>query len=446
MERVAGSLHELVAALGLQGRAAEIEAGAASLLATHDDIVGGGAARKQRPENKAIAACYITANYLLLPDRVSYEAMCKAAAQTSAWKGEPVPSKNGMTKLVKRFARRICPVDHEPEIVERGGMVFAVCTQCHYILHTGGAARAEPAGAEPSPDARKGGLHASTDTRDSFGSDETADGGAMAESQDAHSERPVATVPGPADVAAGETGEAEMGGDEAEVPSDEGPADQSTGITPDTRKKWLASAAVQAKKYAKQFPALKPTVPGALGLLKRSIDGYITSDKVPGSLVQKLTRMALLHEAKASNVPITSKDLNVQPSDYISFLAASGATSVPASAVDDAALVEQALKTIAAYTGTPADEATRARIVKFQAVTRHKLMGFSPGLAAGVLAFIDLARHDPEVMLSKVASAGGANTSSLYNATGRFLAKAGRAGDPEVPLADRVRAAFPPRE
>ncbi len=34
---------------------------------------------------------------------------------------------------------------------------------------------------------------------------------------------------------------------------------------------------------------------------------------------------------------------------------------------------------------------------------------------------------------------------SLHNATNRFLDNVGRAGGPNAPLADWVRAAFPPR-
>ncbi len=455
MDRVGESVHELVAALGLQGRAAAIEAEASSLLAVHDGIVEAEALAKQRPENKALAACYIAANYLLLPERVSYEAMCKAAAQTSAWRAEPAPSKNGITKLVKRFARRICPVEHEPEIVDRGGMVFVVCTQCHYVLRTGGraglATGIEGSTAEPEPDTRKGGLHASTDSRDSFGPVEPDESATPVTVRIEPAAEPAApepelvrepAIPEPETAEQAPESDATAGGTGGE----EATSAPFTGVTPDIQKKWLASAAVHAKKYAKQFPALKPAVPGAVALLNRSIGAYITSDKVQGSLVQKLTRMALLHEAKASDIPVTSKELGVQPSDYISFLAASGASSVPVSTADDAALVEQALKTIAEYTGSPADDVTRARIAKFQTVTRRKLMGFSPGIASGILAFIDIARHDPGVMLAKVASAGGNNNSSLHNATNRFLDKVGRAGDPNAPLADRVRAAFPPRE
>jgi hypothetical protein len=449
MEIVAASLRELVIALGLQGRASEIEAVARSLLATHDGIAGDDTVARQRPENKALAACYIAANYVLLPERVSYEAMCKAAAQTAAWRAEAVPGKNGMTKLIKRFARRIGPIDHEPEVIERGGMLFTVCTHCHYVLHTGGFAGQEDEAkvAEPItvPGKRKGGLHASTDTRDRF-----------------ESILPVAPILPAGDQVVDEAaGKAEETTDEA-VPGEETVPDETvpgeeaaTGETvpdqPSTgpaeiRAKWLASAGGQAKKLAKQFPALKPAVPGAVALLKRSIDTYITSDKVQGSLVQKLARLALLHEAKAGNIPVTTKDLNVAPTDYLQFLARSGASAVPVSAADDAVLVDQALAAITRFTGQSIDSTSRDRITRFQAATRRKLMGFSPGMVAAVLAFIDLARHDPGVNLAKIAAAAGVNTSSFYNAAGRFLDKVGRAGDPSASMVERVRAAFPLRD
>jgi hypothetical protein len=73
-------------------------------------------------------------------------------------------------------------------------------------------------------------------------------------------------------------------------------------------------------------------------------------------------------------------------------------------------------------------------------------MGFSPGMAAALLVFVELVRHDPDVNIVKVASAAGTLPSALYNATARFLDKVGRTSDPKAPLVDRVRAAFPPRD
>ncbi len=456
MERVLASLRELVSALGLQERSSEIEAEALVLLAAHDKAVADDAGTGQRPENKALAICYIAANHVLLPERISYEALIQAAAKTPTWRSEPVPGKNGMTKLVKRFARRICPIEHDPEIVEKANETFTICTQCHYVLRTGGPMNRtpgeEPVDAEPQSPGRTGlrGYGAGTvldlegPLEDQPSTTSEDDAGQQA------AEAEVAAVGEPAEVEALEE-EAENPVDAGDAPGDESGVESAESapfseVTPTIRKKWLASAVTQVKKVVKEHPVLKAAVPGAMVLVKRSIDTYITSEKVLGSLVQKVVRMALLHESKVQNLPVTTKDLNVQPSDYLKFLAASSTTVAQPAATSDASIVERALNIIAAHARKPVNEETRERISRFQAVARRKLMGFSPAMAASVIAFIDIARHDPAVVLSKVASVAGTNTSSLYNATGRFLEKVGRAGDPATSLNERVVAAFPPRD
>ncbi|MBN2152695.1 MAG: hypothetical protein JW839_14685 [Candidatus Lokiarchaeota archaeon] len=457
MERVLASFRELVQALGLQNRAEEIEADAVALLAAHDSSVEDGAIPGQRPENKALAICYIAANHVLIPERVSYEDMMRAAAKTPTWRNEPVPGKNGMTKIVKRFARRICPIEHDPEIVEKANSSFTICAQCHYILRTGGPVRQSP-DVEPievevdTPTPGRAGLHG-------YAADDSLELGEPLE--DTTPAQPIDAREGPGEadgVVAGEAAEAgALEGDvagplDAEEVLDGEPEGETGGtapisdVTPEIRKKWLASAVVQAKKTVKQYPVLKVALPGAMVLVKRCIDGYINSEKVLGSLVQKIVRMALLHESKVQNLPVTTKDLNVQPSDYLKFLAASSTTVAQPASTSDASIVERALDIVAAHSRQPVDEETRERITRFQAVARRKLMGFSPAMAASVIAFIEIARHDPSVVLSKVASIAGINTSSLYNATGRFLEKIGRSGDPAASLNERVVAAFPPRD
>ncbi len=464
MERVLASLRELVLALGLQEKAAEIEVEAKALLAAHDNAVADEAIAGQRPENKALAACYIAANRILLPERVSYEAMTRAAATTPTWRSEPVPGKNGMTKLVKRFARRICPIEHDPEIVEKANTMFTVCTHCHYILRTGGPASRTPDGEssdeypaeiEP-PSIRHSGLHG-------YSMGDHLDFDEPVEDQPSEVERIAPDDDGgkpegainvePTEVASQEDDPVELAGVEAsvkaleaEVADDGTPEAPLSEVTPDIRKKWLASALLQAKKVVKEHPVLKSAVPGAMVLVKRSIDTYITSEKVLGSLVQKVVRMALLHESKVQNLPVTTKDLNIQPSDYLKFLAGTSTTVAPPNATSDAALVERALTIIAAHSRKPVNDETRERISRFQAVARRKLMGFSPAMAAAVIAYIDIVRHDPAVVLSKIASISGTNTSSLYNATGRFLEKINRSGDAAASLNERVVAAFPPRD
>ncbi len=461
MERVLASLREIVLALGLQERAAEIEAEAKVLLAAHDNAVADEATAGQRPENKALAICYIAANYVLLPERISYEAMTRAAAATATWRTEPVPGKNGMTKLVKRFARRICPIEHEPEIVVKANSAFTVCTQCHYILRTGGPANRSPDEGssdenqieiEP-PSKRHAGLHGYNTSEhldfDEPVEDQPSEGESVAPSEESGKPQGAMDVES-AEVASQEDDQEGSAGTEegskAEAVDDGTQEAPLSAVTPDIRKKWLASALLQAKKVVKEHPVLKSAVPGAIVLIKRSIDTYITSEKVLGSLLQKVVRMALLHESKVQNLPVTTKDLNIQPSDYLKFLAGSSTTVAQPTATSDTALVERALNIIAAHARKPVDDETRERISRFQAVTRRKLMGFSPSMAAAVIAYIDIARHDPAVVLSKVAAISGTNTSSLYNATGRFLEKVGRPGDPDTSLNERVVAAFPPRD
>jgi hypothetical protein len=461
MERVLASLRELVLALGLQERAAEIEAEAKVLLAAHDNAVADEAIAGQRPENKALAACYIAANRILLPERVSYEAMTRAAAATPTWSTEPVPGKNGMTKLVKRFARRICPIEHDPEIVEKANAAFTVCTQCHYILRTGGPASKPLGEGSPdenpveigSPSPRHAGLHGYSTgehldfdepVEDQPTDDEIAATGEQGEKLQEAKDVESAEVASQEDV---QEDLADAVKDSKAEAADDGKQEAPLSeVTSDIRKKWLASAMLQAKKVVKEHPVLKPAVPGAMVLVKRSIDTYITSEKVLGSLVQKVVRMALLHEGKVQSLPVTTKDLNIQPSDYLKFLAGSSTTVAQPTATSDEALVERALSIIAAHTRKPVDDETRERISRFQAVARRRLMGFSPAMAAAVIAYIDIARHDPAVVLSKVAAISGTNTSSLYNATGRFLEKIGRPGDAATSLNERVVAAFPPRD
>ncbi|MEX2728571.1 MAG: hypothetical protein Q6353_015045 [Candidatus Sigynarchaeum springense] len=460
MERVLVSLRELVSAIGLQDRAAEIEAEALMLLKAHESAVADEATVGQRPENKALAICYIAANRILLPKHVSYDAMIRAAANTPTWRSEPVPSKNGMTKLIQRFARRICPIEHDPEIVEKAGLTFTVCTRCHYILRTGGpverAADEEPEDAEHAEPSYlvRGGLHGYVEGT-SFNLDEPledrpSNAGEKTTAQQMGDIKATGTTS--ASVETGSPEETLSIPVDAEetledvLPGNDKPDASDSEVTSSTRKKWLASAMLQAKKIVKEHPVLKDAVPGAMALVKRSIDMYITSDKVLGSLVQKVVKMALLHESKVQNLPVTSKDLNIQPSDYLKFLAASSTTVAQPATTSDASIVERALDIIAAHSHKPIDEETRERITRFQAVARRKLMGFSPAMAASVIAFIDIARHDPSVVLSKVASIAGINTSSLYNATGRFLEKIGRAGNPDASLTERVVAAFPPRD
>lgn len=536
MERVLDSFRELVTALGLQEKAMAIETDARALLEAHDRAVADEDIAGQRPENKALAICYIAANYVLLPERISYEAMTRAAAATSTWRSEPVPGKNGMTKLVKRFAKRICPIEHDPVIIEKNQLVFMVCARCHYMLRTCGkpGAASEPvseAGSEADllqdsvPAASDATSHRANRGRGGLVGIDTGlltepvkkpsrkkkpelsgETLQVAETGVQHGVQPgsdtglqkdaknliessTGTKTGAAEAAASiagmETGaDANAGIDagvnanaNADVNADDGAgadvdpdadididldmiveesggnADAGTGLpgAPDVpvsaeiRKKWLASALVLGKKVIKERPVLKPALPGAMVLLKRSIDAYITSEKVLGSLLLKVVKMALLHEGKMQNLPITTKDLNIPPSDYLKFLAASSTTVARPTTTDDAALVERALAIIAAYSRKPVDDETRQRITRFQEVARRKLMGFSPVMAAAVIAFIDIARHDTSVVLSKVASLAGTNTSSLYNATGRFLEKIGRPGDPGMSLNERVAAAFPPR-
>jgi hypothetical protein len=468
MERVLASLRELVFALGLQERAVEIEEEARALLSAHDNAVADEATVGQRPENKALAICYIAANHILLPERVSYEAMARAAAATPTWRTEPVPGKNGMTKLVKRFARRICPIEHDPEIVEKANSSFTICTQCHYILRTGGSASRIPDEGSPDDDPhevatttpRRAGLQGLSTGKDLY-FDEPADvrttdpdsktaDEKVKEPEEAMIVEP-ATVEARVDEPETQADDADISEAEADVEVEEtasgnAPAGLLSGITPDVRKKWLASAMVQAKKFVKQIPVLKPAVPGAMALVKRSIDSYITSEKVLGSLVQKVVKMALLHESKMQNLPVTTKDMNIPPSDYLKFLSVSSTTVAPPTATSDETLVNRALAIIAAHEHKPVDDETRERVSRFQAVTRRKIMGFSPAMAAAVIAYIDITRYDPAVVLSKIASISGTNTSSLYNATGRFLEKVGRPGDPSASLNERIVAAFPPRD
>lgn len=456
MERILASFRELVSALGLQDRATEIEAEAVMLLKAHENAVANDGDIGQRAENKALAICYIATNRVLLPKRVSYDDLIRAAANTPTWRSEPVPGKNGMAKLIKRFARRICRIEHDPEIVEIAGLTFMICKHCHYILQTGGkvecAIGEELEDVEPSSPARPGlyghftgpnlDLEEPVEEQPS-----NADGKATVQHVGAGGgiEMRENVEAGP------ETGNTAIPEDAKGTPDDaltsEDESDTSgSGIASNVRKKWLASAMLQVNKIVKEHSVLKAAVPGAMVLVKRSIDNYITSDKVLGSLVQKVVKMALLHESKVQNLPVTSKDLNVQPSDYLKFIAASSTTVAQPSTTSDASIIERTLNIIAAHTRTPIDEAMRERITRFQAVARRKLMGFSPAMAASVIAFIDIARHDPSVVLSKVASIAETNTSSLYNATGRFLEKIGRAGEPNASLNERVVAAFPPRE
>ncbi len=134
MERAVALLRELLDALGLPSRAAEIEPVATGLIRAYLAAGGESSVPEHRARRMALAACYLAGNHVILPDSISYARLSEAAASVPAWQEDGAPGVNGMLRIVTRFARRLCPAEHVPETIVRGGWEYTSCTRCYAIL------------------------------------------------------------------------------------------------------------------------------------------------------------------------------------------------------------------------------------------------------------------------------------------------------------------------
>lgn len=193
------------------------------------------------------------------------------------------------------------------------------------------------------------------------------------------------------------------------------------------------------------FPQAAPAAPAAKAMLPGMLfEGDPGRTRSLSALTsENVAKRVLLHACLEAGVQGAYAALDVSIKKYVAFAARAGlARATTRREGDRDVVVQGAIDGIAAMTGAPVDEATRASITRFHRRWHVHLDPLRPDIATGVVAMVFASRLAGTVSASQVMTACGVRglTSSVQNALRRFLNVAGAPARDRGTITERTRA------